>query len=91
MAVNQPPDLLNTPKSHSKDEAMWQEQWAEDHWVPAVCPPGDAPGAIIDCQIEQSRAEHGRMRGAWQKIADDKAARLREPKRPLPNIGARRN
>ena len=43
LATNQPPDLLNPPKSHAKDEAMWQEQWAEDHWVPAVCPPGGWP------------------------------------------------
>jgi hypothetical protein len=91
MAVNQPPDLLNPPKSRAKDEALWQEQWAEDHWVPTVCPPGDGPGAVVNCLLQQSIAENRRRQAAWQKIADDKAAALLEPKRPLPNIGVRRN
>lgn len=87
MAVNQPPDLLKPFKSHSKDEALWLEEQAEERWVP-VC-----AGAlsVIDCQIEQSRAEHGRARAARQKIADEKALALQEPKRPLPRIGVRRN
>ena len=91
LAINQPPDLLNPPKSHAKDEAVWQEQWAEDHWVPAVCPPGGGPGAVAHCLLEQSIAENRRRQAAWQKIADDKALALREPKRPLPRIGVRRN
>jgi hypothetical protein len=91
MAVNQPPDLLNPPKSRAKNEALGQEQWAEDHWVPAVCPPGDGPGAVAHCLLEQSIAENRRRQAAWQKIADDKALALQEPKRPLPNIGVRRN
>jgi hypothetical protein len=91
MAVNQPPDLLNPPKSHAKDEALWQEKWAEDHWVPAVCPPGDGPGAVVHCLLEQSIAENRRRQAAWQKIADDTAAALQEPKRPVPRIGVRRN
>jgi hypothetical protein len=91
LAVNQPPDLLNPPKSRAKDEALWQEQWAEDHWVPPVCPPGEAIGAVVGCVLEQSIAENRRQQVARQKIADDKAARLQEPRRPLPNIGVRRN
>ena len=90
MAVNQPPDLLNPPKSHAKDEALWQEQWAEDHWVPAECPLGD-PGAVAHCVLEQSVAENRRRQAAWQKINEEKAARLQEPKRPLPRIGVRRD
>jgi hypothetical protein len=91
MAVNQPPDLLNPPKSHAKDEALWQEQWAEDHWVPLACPPGDGPGAVGFCVMHQAMAENRRAQVARQKIADDKAGRLRESKRPLPNVGVRRN
>jgi len=90
LAINQPPDPLNPPKSRAKDEALWQEQWAEDHYVPAACPLGD-PGAVAHCLLEQSIAENRRRQAAWQKIADDKAARLQEPKRPLPHIGVRRN
>ncbi|MBW8708608.1 MAG: hypothetical protein JF627_04985 [Alphaproteobacteria bacterium] len=90
MAVNQPPDLLNPPKSHSRDEAIWQEQWTEDHWVPALCPPTNGP-PIVTCVLRQAIAENHRRDAAWKKIADDKAARLQEPKRPPPKIGVRRN
>lgn len=89
MAVNQPPDLLHPPKSHAKDEALWQEQWAEDHWVPPICPPSETPVGF--CVMHQAMAENRRAQVARQKIADDKAARLQEPKRPLPHIGVRRN
>jgi hypothetical protein len=39
----------------------------------------------------QTRAERRRAAAAMQKIADDKALALQEPKRPLPHIGVRRN
>ena len=87
MAVNQPPDLLNPPKSHAKDEALWLEEQAEARWMP-VCAGAEL---VIACQIEQSRAEHDRAKAARQKIADDKALARQEPKRPLPRIGVRRN
>ncbi len=89
MAVNQPPDLLNPPKSHAKDEATWQEQWAEDHYMPPICPPSNTPVGF--CVLEHAIAENGRRQAAWQKIGDEKAARLQEPKRSPPNIGVRRN
>jgi hypothetical protein len=89
MAINQPPDLLNPPKSHAKDEAMWQEQWAEDHYVPPICPPSNTPVGF--CVLEHAIAENHRQQAAWQKINEEKAARLQEPKRPLPKIGVRRN
>lgn len=91
LAINPPPDLLNSPKSHAKYEALWREQWAEDHWVPAACPPGDRPDAVAHCLLEQSIAENRRRQAARQKIADDKARALQEPKRPLPRIGVQRN
>ncbi len=86
LAVNQPPDLLNL-KSHAKDEALWREEQAEAKWN------SECAGAVEVgfCIMHQSMAEHGRAQAARQKIADDKAARQQEPKRPLPNIGVRRN
>jgi hypothetical protein len=89
MAVNQPPDLLAPPKSHAKDEALWLEQYAEDHYVPAICPPSNTP--IGFCVLHQAIAENRRRQEAWQKITEEKAARLQEPKRPPPKIGVRRN
>ncbi len=87
LAVNQPPDLLNPPKSRAKDEALWLEQQAEARWMP-VC---DGAVDVRKCMMQQTLAESSRAQAARQKIADDKAARLQEPKRPLPNIGVRRN
>ena len=90
MAVNRPPDLLAPPRSHAKDEALWQEQYAEDHYVPPICPPSDGP-PVGFCVMHQAMAEHHRQQEAWQKIEDQKTARLQDPKRPLPKIGVRRN
>ena len=91
MAKRDDNDLATRPRSHAKDELLWQEQWAEDHYVPAVCPLGDGPGAVAHCVLEQAKAENHRRADAWQKIEEQKAARLQEPKRPVPNIGVRRN
>jgi len=91
MAKRDDRDLATPPRSHAKDEALWQEQYAESHYAPAVCPLGDGPGAVARCVLEQAKAENHRRADAWQKIEEQKAARLREPKRPAPNIGVRRN
>jgi hypothetical protein len=87
LAVNQPPDLLNPPKSHSKDEALWLEEQAERRWMPAC----DGAVEVAKCLLRQAIAENRRAQAARQKIAEDKAARLQEPKRPLPHIGVRRD
>lgn len=87
LAVNQPPDLLNPPKSHSKDEALWLEEQAERRWMPAC----DGAVEVAKCLLRQTIAENHRAQAARQKIAEDKAARLQEPKRPLPRIGVRRD
>lgn len=76
VAIQQAPPLLVAP-DHVKDKALWQEQWAEDHWMPALC--GDPT-----CLMDQLHTEKERAKKARQKIADDKAAALQEPKRPLP-------
>ena len=87
LAVNQPPDLLNPPKSHAKDEALWLEEQAEKNWIT------ECAGAVevAKCMIRQGWAESSRAQAARQKIADDKAAALQEPKRPPPRIAMRRN
>ena len=87
LAVNQPPDLLNPPKSHAKDEALWLEELAERRWST------ECLGAIHvrACLIAQDLAEHDRIKAARQKIADDKALARQESKRPMPRIGVRRN
>jgi hypothetical protein len=78
---------LNPPKSRAKDEALWLEEQAEKHWNT------ECAGAVevAKCMMHQGMAENRRAQDARQKIADDKAARLQEPKHPLPNIGVRRN
>ena len=87
LAVNQPPDLLNPPKSHAKDEALWLEEQAERRWMP-MCT-GDLE--VVKCLIRQSIAENSRAQAARQKIAEDKMRALQEPKRPPPRIDVRRN
>jgi hypothetical protein len=87
LAVNQPPDLLKPFKSHSKDEALWLEEQAEKRWMPAC----DGAVEVAKCLLRQTIAENHRAQAARQKIAEDRAARLQEPKRPLPRIGVRRD
>lgn len=84
LAKNDDRDLLTAPRSHAKLEAMWQEQWDEDHWMPAACLPGTFPGAIIGCQISQARAENQRAAAAWEKIDADRAAALKPKAPPVP-------
>jgi hypothetical protein len=87
LAINQPPDLLNLPKSHAKDEARWLEDLAERQWRTQCT----GAAEVVKCLIQQSLAENSRAQAARQKIAEDKVLALREPKRPLPRIGIRRN
>ena len=87
LAVNPPPDLLNTPKSHAKYEALWREELAERLWMP-MCT-GELE--VAKCIMRQAIAENHRAQAARQKIAEDKAAALQEAKRPMPRIGVRRN
>jgi hypothetical protein len=82
MAKNDDKDLLAEPRSHAKYEAMWQEQWTEDHWLPAPCPP-TGEKTVAQCLIEQAIAERRRAQAAWDKIAEDQAAALK-PKILLP-------
>ena len=85
LTVRSAPDLLHPPPSRSKDEAYWQEQWAEDHWSPPACPGG---ASVVDCLLQQKHEEQKRREDVNDRLAAKKAAGLAEPKHPLPeNIG----
>lgn len=77
LAVNQPPDLLKPFKSHSKDEALWLEEQREANWN------SECVGTVevAKCILRQTIAENDRAQAARQKIAEDKALALQEPKR----------
>jgi hypothetical protein len=82
LAKNDDRDLVTPPRSRAKLEAMWQEQWDEDHWVPGPCPPSDRP--VVLCLLDQSIAENRRAEAAWDKIAEDRAAALKPKPPPVP-------
>ncbi len=79
VAILQAPDPLNT-RSHVKDEAYWQEQFTEAHWMPADCTGVD----LTHCQMADLHAEHQRAEKANALIAAKKAAALKQPELPLP-------
>jgi hypothetical protein len=89
LARNNDRELLTGPRGHAKDEAMWQEKWAEDHWVPVACLPGAGPGATAQCLMAQGRDENHRAAAAWDKIATDRAAAAKAKAPPLPNVRQR--
>ncbi len=81
-AIQEEPSLLGTP-NHAQDEALWQEQWTEDHWRAGLCDPSEEPTVAL-CQIHQSIAEFERAEDVRWHLARDKASALKEPMRPLP-------
>ena len=83
------PDLAIPPRSHAKHEAYWQEQSRRARVSYGICSGGAVSTA--QCLLEQDRAEHQREQEFDQQEAERKAAALQEPKRPLPDIGARRD
>src|SRR3954468_2865199 len=84
LAIQEAPSL-GPVRPQAKDEEHWQEQWDEDHWTPGLCPAGVI---VVDCLMDRVIAEKKRAKEANARIAEKKAAALREPKRALPaNIG----
>ena len=85
MTRNDDKDLGTEPRSHAKYEARWQEQWTEDHWVPAPCLP--AGGGVVQCLLDQSIAENRRAQAVWSKIEKDETVAQKAapfvPPRPL--------
>ena len=90
LAKNNDQDLLTGPRNRAQDEAMWQEKWDEDHWLPAACLPGAGPGATAQCLLAQGRSENHRVTAAWEKIADDRAAAAKAKAPALPDVRQRR-
>jgi hypothetical protein len=73
VAIQEFPDPLNVPR-HAKDEALWQEQWSEKHWMPGLCGPGDETVAL--CMMNQSIAEAERRADVDWHLNRDKARAL---------------
>ena len=81
LARGEPPDLIGPTRSHAKDAATWQEALDERHWEPQCM----GAELVATCQVRQSVAEHQRAAAVQRHIAWERAERLKEPKRPLPN------
>jgi hypothetical protein len=65
---------------------LWQEQWDEKHWMPALCEPRE--GSVVGCMMQQSIAEAERAADVNAHLARDKAASLKPPPPKIPD-GAR--
>ena len=73
-------DLVEQPRSHAKDEALWAEEKAERDWM------SECAGAeqVAGCMMHQGMAEHQRAQAAREKIDEDRQRRAQPPPRPLP-------
>ncbi len=76
-------DLLTEPKSLAKDEALWKEQMAQKNWMPGPCSPSGQE-SVMACLMRQTREENRRSASAMARIAEERAARMAEPKRAAP-------
>jgi hypothetical protein len=81
VAIQELPNLMGSP-SPAKDEALWQEQWDEAHWMPGLCDPGEE--AVVLCLMHQKIAEYERAEDVRWHLARDKAAALQTSKDPPP-------
>lgn len=75
-------ELPREPRSHAKYEARWQEQWDEQHWMPAPCRPGEK--SVAQCLLDQDIAENRRAEAGWSRITADEAAASRPKAPPMP-------
>jgi hypothetical protein len=85
VAIQELPNPLGPPRT-AKDEALWQEQWDEKHWMPGLCDPRQ--GSVVGCLMQQSIAEAERAADVNWHLARDKAAALEPPPPKIP-YGAR--
>jgi hypothetical protein len=85
VAIQKEPGL-GPVRPEAKDEALWQEQWDEKHWMPGLCDPRQ--GSVGGCLMQQSIAEAERAADVNWHLARDKAAALKPPPPKIPN-GAR--
>ena len=73
VAIQEFPNLIGSPSA--KDEAYWQEQWDEAHWMPGLCGPSQQE-SVVGCLMHQSIAEYERAADVNWHLAKDKAAAL---------------
>jgi hypothetical protein len=73
-------DLVEQPRSHAKDEALWAEEKAERDWVPNC----DGADVVAKCLLRQSMAEAQRASQARAAIAEERRRRDQPPPRPMP-------
>lgn len=84
MAIQDAPSL-GPVRPKAKDEALWQEQWREDHFTLGLCPLGQDQ---LECITQQWREEGDRAKKARKALDDAKAAALKPPQPIIPS-GAR--
>ncbi|HEX4637334.1 MAG TPA: hypothetical protein VH189_14200 [Rhizomicrobium sp.] len=71
-------DLVEQPRSHAKDEALWTEEKAERDWAPN-CAGADQ---VAKCMMHQSMAEQQRAQAARARISEERWRRNQPP--PMP-------
>ncbi|HKQ10105.1 MAG TPA: hypothetical protein VJS85_02855 [Rhizomicrobium sp.] len=71
-------DLVEQPRSHAKDEALWAEEKAERDWMPNCF----GAANVTKCQIQQSIQEHDRAKAARIRIDEERRRRAQPP--PMP-------
>ena len=78
LATRPDPELVEQPRSHAKDEALWAEEKAEREWRP------ECAGAeqVAKCMMHQGMAESLRAQHARAKIDEDRQRRAQPPPRP---------
>ena len=73
-------DLVEQPRSHAKDEALWAEEKAERDWAPSCV----GAEVVAKCLMHQSMAEQQRAQQAREKIYEDRQRRNQPPSMPMP-------
>ena len=73
-------DLVEQPRSHAKDEALWAEEKAERDWTPNC----DFAEVLAKCMMHQSMAEQQRAGMARTGIDEQRRRRNQSQPPPLP-------
>lgn len=75
-------DLVEQPRSHAKDEALWAEEKAERDWMPNCYGAED----VLKCLIRQSAQENDRAAKARALIDEQRRRRAQPPPPPMPKL-----
>jgi hypothetical protein len=73
-------DLLEQPRSHAKDEALWVEEKLEREWMPHC----DGAPVLAKCMMQQAMAEQQRAQQARARIDEEHRRRAQPPPPPVP-------